>query len=203
MAIVINGSGTVTGLAVGGLPDGTVDAGTLATDSVVTGKITDGTITNADISSSSTITKNVPVFRAKSTSNQTINQNTFTKVVLASETFDSNSWYNASTYRYTPQIEGYYQFHGVAHGGTGTLSAMTLAFYKNGTRHSSSGLYAGNNSWDDMGITHTDLIYMNGSSDYIEMFVIIVDTGSSTDIIFYESGNGSITNLSGFLVREA
>jgi len=30
MAIVINGSGTVTGLAVGGLPDGTVDDGTLA-----------------------------------------------------------------------------------------------------------------------------------------------------------------------------
>ena len=30
MAVVINGSGTVTGLAVGGLPDGTVDAGTLA-----------------------------------------------------------------------------------------------------------------------------------------------------------------------------
>ena len=30
MAIVINGSGTVTGLAVGGLPDGTVDKGTLA-----------------------------------------------------------------------------------------------------------------------------------------------------------------------------
>mgnify|MGYP003987605173 FL=1 len=33
MAIVINGSGTVTGLAVGGLPDGTVDAGTLAVNS--------------------------------------------------------------------------------------------------------------------------------------------------------------------------
>jgi hypothetical protein len=30
MAIVINGSGTVTGLSVGGLPDGTVDADTLA-----------------------------------------------------------------------------------------------------------------------------------------------------------------------------
>jgi hypothetical protein len=49
MAITINGSGTVTGLSVGGLPDGTVDAGTLATDSVVTGKIADGTIANADI----------------------------------------------------------------------------------------------------------------------------------------------------------
>tara|TARA_R110000851_G_scaffold45813_1_gene111934 strand:- start:111 stop:737 length:627 start_codon:yes stop_codon:yes gene_type:complete len=39
MAIVINGSGTLSGLAVGGLPDGTVDSGTIAT----------GTIVNADI----------------------------------------------------------------------------------------------------------------------------------------------------------
>ena len=37
MPIVLNGSGTVTGLAVGGLPDGTVDADTLA--SGVGGKI--------------------------------------------------------------------------------------------------------------------------------------------------------------------
>ena len=35
MAIVINGSGTVTGLAVGGLPDGTVDSGTIATGTIV------------------------------------------------------------------------------------------------------------------------------------------------------------------------
>jgi len=41
MAVVINGSGTVTGLAVGGLPDGTVDAGTLATDSVTAVKLPD------------------------------------------------------------------------------------------------------------------------------------------------------------------
>jgi hypothetical protein len=32
MAIVINGSGTVTGISVGGLPDGVVDAGTVAAD---------------------------------------------------------------------------------------------------------------------------------------------------------------------------
>lgn len=35
MAVVINGSGTITGLAVGGLPDGIVDSGTLASSSIV------------------------------------------------------------------------------------------------------------------------------------------------------------------------
>jgi len=42
MAIVINGSGTVTGISVGGLPDGIVDDGTLANDVVVS---TSGAIT--------------------------------------------------------------------------------------------------------------------------------------------------------------
>jgi hypothetical protein len=49
MAIVINGSGTVTGLAVGGLPDGTVDAGTLATNSVDSAELIDGAIDTAHI----------------------------------------------------------------------------------------------------------------------------------------------------------
>tara|TARA_R100001369_G_scaffold1272_2_gene4370 strand:- start:210 stop:911 length:702 start_codon:yes stop_codon:yes gene_type:complete len=46
MAIVINGSGTVTGLAVGGLPDGTVDAGTLATNSVDSAELINGAVDN-------------------------------------------------------------------------------------------------------------------------------------------------------------
>ena len=55
MAIVINGSGTVTGLAVGGLPDGTVDAGTLATDSVTAAKLEVNAITGADLPAGSVL----------------------------------------------------------------------------------------------------------------------------------------------------
>jgi len=51
MAIVINGTGTVTGVSVGGLPDGVVDLDTLAADSVNAAKIVDGTIVAADIAS--------------------------------------------------------------------------------------------------------------------------------------------------------
>jgi len=46
MAIAINGSGTVTGISVGGLPDGIVDAGTLASNSVETAKINAEAVTN-------------------------------------------------------------------------------------------------------------------------------------------------------------
>ena len=56
MAIVINGSGTVTGLAVGGLPDGTVDAGTLATNSVDSAELIDGAVDGSHIAAGETIT---------------------------------------------------------------------------------------------------------------------------------------------------
>ena len=42
MPIAINGSGTVTGVSVGGLPDGIVDADMLATDSVTNVKLNIG-----------------------------------------------------------------------------------------------------------------------------------------------------------------
>ena len=61
MAIVINGSGTVTGLAVGGLPDGTVDSDTIAT----------GTIVNADINdlAASKLTGALPAISGASLTN--------------------------------------------------------------------------------------------------------------------------------------
>jgi microcystin-dependent protein len=44
MAIVINGSGTVTGISVGGLPDAIVDLGTLAADAVDGTKLADNAV---------------------------------------------------------------------------------------------------------------------------------------------------------------
>ena len=42
MPVIINGSGSVTGLSVGGLPDGTVDADTLASSAVTAAKLASG-----------------------------------------------------------------------------------------------------------------------------------------------------------------
>ena len=49
MAIVINGSGTLSGLAVGGLPDGTVDTDTLANTTVTAAKVAADVATQAEI----------------------------------------------------------------------------------------------------------------------------------------------------------
>ena len=71
MAIVINGSGTVTGLAVGGLPDGTVDSGTLATNSVDSAELIDGAVDDSHIAAlaSSKLTGDLPALNASALTN--------------------------------------------------------------------------------------------------------------------------------------
>jgi len=71
MAIVINGSGTVTGLAVGGLPDGTVDAGTLATNSVDSAELIDGAVDDSHMAAmaASKLTGALPAISGASLTN--------------------------------------------------------------------------------------------------------------------------------------
>jgi len=69
MAIVINGSGTVTGISVGGLPDGIVDAGTLATDSVDSAELIAGGVDDAHLAtgiSASKLTGSLPAISGAS-----------------------------------------------------------------------------------------------------------------------------------------
>ena len=49
MAVTINSNGTITGVAVGGLPDGVVDADTLASNAVTTAKINADAVTAAKV----------------------------------------------------------------------------------------------------------------------------------------------------------
>jgi len=49
MPVTINGDGSITGLAVGGLPNGTVDADTLASNAVTTAKLASGAISAATL----------------------------------------------------------------------------------------------------------------------------------------------------------
>ena len=46
MPVTINGDGTISGLAVGGLPDGSVDADTIAANAVTTTKIANSAVTS-------------------------------------------------------------------------------------------------------------------------------------------------------------
>ena len=85
MPVTINGDGTISGLAVGGLPDGSVDADTLATDSVTTNKIANSQVTSGKLASgavsvdanSMPVGSIIQVQTAKFTQQHNMNSNSF------------------------------------------------------------------------------------------------------------------------------
>ena len=78
------------------------------------------------------ITSVQPSFSARISSDQTISAETFTKIAAATEDWDTDSKYDASTnYRFTPTVAGYYQFNLSMRGASATINIIAL--YKNGS----------------------------------------------------------------------
>ncbi len=133
-----------------------------------------------------------PAFSAtKASSSQAISANTWTKVQLTVEDFDTATCFDSSTnYRFTANVAGYYQINATIE--FNNLSASYfVAIYRNGNRW----VYAQYNNSTSTGSCGavTALVYLNGSTDYVELYGY---TNSSTSG-FYES------RLSGFLARPA
>ena len=65
MPISINGTGTITGISAGGLPDDCITTAEIAGSAVTTAKVTDGNITYGKLSTSATEADNVASRTAK------------------------------------------------------------------------------------------------------------------------------------------
>jgi len=164
MALVLNGDGNVTGLTAGGLPD--------------------GSITQADLASSVTSLINGPTFRAVRTDQFNPSGSTWTKVPLAIESFDTNNNFdNATNYRFTPTVAGYYQFNLHAYF-TGSPGEAYVSLQKNGSQVGYA-VYIGSGTgwWDGM---YSDITPANGTTDYFEMWVYA--TGSPAIFQMFMSG---------------
>jgi hypothetical protein len=174
--MTINGSGTITGLVAGGLPDATITQPDLATGVAGTG----------------------PAFSAYVNTNQNITAATFTKVQLNAKLFDTASAFEQNTnYRFQPTAAGYYQFSGNLYfSSTVSVTTAYIIAYKNG----SSASYGSNNSATNttMMSSFASLIYLNGSTDYVELYTYVTGSGTITII----SGS-SLSYLTGSLVRAA
>lgn len=185
MPISINGSGTISGISAGGLPDGCITEADLSTAAVTTDKIAAQAVTPAK-------TTGGPAFSATG-GNQTLASATQTKVICNTEQFDTSNSYDPSIGRFTPNVAGYYQVNiGVQY--TGTVSANTIFTVK---------LYKNGSEFFEVAVFQTDqykkslspfLLYLNGSTDYIEFYAAQF-TGVSKTI-------GECV-FSGFLARPA
>ena len=109
-----------------------------------------------------------PAFSAYQSSGQTIGAATATKIQFQTEVFDTNNNYdNATNYRFTPTVAGYYQVTGGMYFGGGAQGTQ-IYIYKNGS------LYLNNAYIVCNGATITGLVYFNGSTDYAEIWCYIL-----------------------------
>lgn len=131
-----------------------------------------------------------PAFRAyRNTSQQSFNQNTHTKIQFNAESYDTASCFDSTTnYRFTPNVAGYYQINmGISFSGVNASTTKELTIYKNGSAHS---LIFSSNGSGTPGATCTfngsDLIYLNGTTDYVEGYVYDSDA-SARNVVNGES----------------
>ena len=139
-----------------------------------------------------------PAFRVNRTANYSISQNTWTKVNYNEEDFDTAGNYDPTTnFRFTPTTAGYYQFNYAAQINSATAGAFfMLGLYKNGS------LYHNGTAIDITAQTYgmtssTDLIYMNGSSDYVEVYMYTSSTGANIG----GDAAGTVSVFSGVWIR--
>ena len=141
---------------------------------------------------------NGPAFRAYVSVNQTITSGSQQKATFGAETFDTLS--NFATSRFTPTVEGYYQFNATVRiaGGTTTGECM-IVLYKNGSEYARGNNEAGTEqgaSFYSMQVS--DIAYANGTTDYFEVY-IQQTSGASKDT---QSGS-AISYFSGSMIRGA
>jgi len=123
-----------------------------------------------------------PAFEVYLSSDQTLSDATTTKVQFNEEIFDTDNCYDPTTnYRFTPTVAGkYYVSSGLKlEAGSDVIQNVTLFIYKNGSSYKRSVFYTATHQPDAFDIINDAIIEMNGSSDYLEIFVY-VDVSSGT-----------------------
>lgn len=174
--------------------DNGVTANKLATNSVTTDKIALSAVGTAQLSAGAVTQNNIalnvagtgPAFRAYASSTTSVSQGVPTKVTLDTEQYDTNN--NFSSSRFTPTIPGYYQINFNIR-----MEAKQDAWallYKNVASFSNGSVPSGLNYHS----TGSDIVYLNGTGDYVELWAVHQSAGSQ---------NVTAAVMSGFLARSA
>jgi len=183
-------------LSIGIPSDGTVSFAKV-TSNLITGATSEATIAGGDSilifdDSASALRKmtrtnfvagiggtNTPNFRATMSSGTSLPDSTFTKLTFNTETYDTDSCYNTTNYRFTPTTSGKYLVIASVNvsSGNATSSTTICSIYKNGSEHSRANIVLSNSTSNPITVS---LIELNGSSDYVEAFAYQGTGGTTT-----------------------
>ena len=152
--------------------------------------------TGTVITTGSTFAGTGPAFSVYRSSNQSISSGTLTKIQFNAKTFDTATAFDATTnYRFTPQVAGYYTISLTSgSGASGSTTRLISDIYKNGSEYCRGSDVTATSVTN---ATASCIVYLNGSTDYIEGYCLI--TGTTPTI----TGNSVETQMSGCLVRAA
>jgi hypothetical protein len=142
------------------------------------------------------VSGNMPAFSAYGSANQAVTSATTTKITLDTEIFDTANCFASS--RFTPNVAGYYQINGKTRV-TGTGCTSNVAIFKNGSQLI-LGNYSSATGAPIFSVVST-VVYLNGSTDYIELYGYADTTVGNPTFQFVAIGN--CCEMSGSLVRGA
>ena len=143
---------------------------------------------------------NAPAFLARNdgSTSQSISTGTWTEITnFNTEEFDTNSAYNTTTCRFTPQVAGKYFFYANTIYTTATLPSgqIYMAISKNGNITGNANtdyLFASTNAYGYQGSCILDL---NGTTDYVSIFTFQGSGGTRT---LGGTSSGSYMNFHGY-----
>lgn len=122
---------------------------------------------SGNITPSNQLYPKVPAFHAYTGSTASANHSVWTKVPINTERFDTNSDFDTSTYRFTPTVAGYYSITGMVSFGE------NIASVEAGIAINGSITYGGTSNWSNNVNSMTTVVhYLNGSTDYVELYAI-------------------------------
>lgn len=137
-----------------------------------------------DFSSPPTVFSTVPAARVlpvafsayRSGTNQSVTTNSYTKVQLNSESFDTaNAFDNTTDYRFVAPISGIYRFEFAVSLSATSPIAVIARLYKNGSSIVSGSEGATVSSWAE-GVAAGSALVQLSASDYIELFAYATGT---------------------------
>jgi hypothetical protein len=130
-----------------------------------------------------------PAFSVYSNADQTTTTNVWTKITFQVEEYDTNN--NFASSRFTPTVAGYYQING-SYYSNGGPSRCAVGIYKNGSSYKVVDTVA-----TTYAIFISSLVYLNGSSDYVEIYMNNITGGIGV------LADSTRTYFSGAMVRSA
>ena len=137
---------------------------------------------------------NTPAFSAYSASGQSFNQDTHTVAQFDTELFDTNSCYDTSTYKFTPNVSGKYVIGSdfMIEKDAAELKVALLRIRKNGSTIKEVRIDIRNSTGKQFGPNVIALASANGTTDYFDITIYSDSTeanafmsGASTGSIFY------------------